>query len=114
MSAGTFVFLLEYRLISKYAVPNKCLDGTVVNDVDVLWFFAGSTLMSLNFYTDLIRPTLILENSIRNIHQAFFQNTSNSIRKRLMDPKKFLNFHTEGDQGSLRVFRGPQPWHRVP
>jgi len=63
--------------------------------------------MSLNFYTDLIRPTLILENSIRNIHQAFSQNTSNSIRKCLMDLKKFLNFHTEGDQGSLGVFRGP-------
>ena len=92
-------------------VPNKCLDGTVVNDVDVdvLWFFAGSTPMSLslNFYTDLIRPTIILENSIRNIHQAFSKNTSNSIRKRLMDQKKILNFHTEGDQGSLGVFRGP-------
>ena len=102
-ATNVFVWCFDWHT----QLPNKCFDGVVVNDVDVLWFFAGSTPMPLNFYMDLIRPTIMLEISIQNIHQGFPKNTSNSIRKRLMDPKKILNFYTEGDQGSLGVFRGP-------
>jgi len=70
------------------------------------WYWCVVVLHRFDLYMDLIRSTTILENSIWNIHQAFSQN---SIQKHLMDPKKFLNFHTEGDQGSLGVFRGPLP-----
>ena len=69
--------------------------------------FVHSILVLLNFYMDLIRPTLKLVIFIWNIPQAFSKTSLNFIWKCLRDQFFSLDFYMEGDQGSLGVFGGP-------
>ncbi len=73
--------------------------------------FACSTPVSLNFYMDLIRPTLMLVISIWTT-QAFSKFASNFIWTSFRDQFFSLNFYMDRDQGSLGVFRGPDKGHR--